>query len=197
MMGDCLRIAASGQLGTDEQKTLLYMYEEEKMARDLYQQLGEQFQAVPIFRNITNSENRHTARIVSILNRYSVGYDDLIANPVGQFSNTQIQDKFNELITLGLTSNVEALKVGAMVEESDIRDLNEAIAVTTHEDLRCVYTNLRAASTNHLQAFVKNLERLGETYQPQTLSQAEYAELLSSQNASKKMGRKNRKRLMK
>lgn len=197
MLGDCLKITTGAPLEATEQEDLLYMYEEEKMARDLYQQLGEQFQAVSIFKNITNSEERHTARVASMLSRYSIDYRTLAANPAGQFSNTQLQNKFNELITLGLTGNAEALRVGAMVEETDIADLNEAIAATTHEDLRCIYTNLRAASTNHLQAFVRNLERLGETYQPQTLSEAEYTELLSSVTKSKKMGRNNRKGCMK
>lgn len=193
VMGYCLGLAAGAPLETAEQEDLLYLYEEEKMARNLYQQLGEQFQTVPVFKNITNSEDRHTARVASMLSRYSIDYSALAANPAGQFSNTRIQEKFNELITLGLTDNAEALRVGAMVEEADIADLKEAITATTHEDLRCVFTNLRNASINHLQAFVRNLERLGETYQPQIVSEEEYAELLTSSSTVKKMGRKDRK----
>jgi hypothetical protein len=115
-----------------------------------------------------------------MLDRYSIDYAGLAANPEGVFTNGEIQEQFAELAALAAGGEASAYKAGALVEEVDIEDLDAAIAATSQEDLRCVYSNLRAASVKHLQAFVKNLERLGETYEPQVLSQAEIEGLLAS-----------------
>jgi hypothetical protein len=60
-----------------------------------------------------------------------------------------------------MTSLSEALQVGVLIEEFDIKDLNQALTVTQQPQMRLIYQNLLRASHNHLRAFARNLERRG------------------------------------
>jgi len=58
------------------------------------------------------------------------------------FLTRNSQKLYNELIQQGSISKVEALRVGVIIEEMDIHDLNEGIATTQHNDIKTVYSNL-------------------------------------------------------
>jgi len=80
----------------------------------------------------------------------------------------------------GFENQVEALKVGAAIEEIDIRDLeNELNNNVDNEDIELLYENLEKGSRNHLRAFVRNLNNRGVTYIPQYLSVEEYQEIIN------------------
>lgn len=68
-------------------------------------------------------------------------------------------------------SLVKALKVGALIEETDMVDLQHAIDVTTQVDVVNAYQSLMEGSKNHLRAFVGALAAQGITYSPQVISQ--------------------------
>ena len=80
----------------------------------------------------------------------------------------------------GNISEIEALTVGAMIEEIDIRDLEEQLADITRTDIVFVYENLMRGSRNHLRSFVQNLSLRGVTYVPQYLSVDEYNSIINS-----------------
>jgi len=77
-------------------------------------------------------------------------------------------------------NEVEALKIGAFIEEYDIADLEKLISETGNMYIVRVYTNLLNGSKNHLRAFVKNLSSRNVVYQPSILSQTEYAEIIGA-----------------
>ena len=77
-------------------------------------------------------------------------------------------------------SLVEALKVGAAIEEIDIIDLQAAQAIVDNRDIRLVYESLLSGSRNHLQAFVRALQQQGVVYTPQYLTPAEYAAIIAT-----------------
>ena len=86
-----------------------------------------------------------------------------------------MQKLYDDLTQIGSKSWVEALKIGALIEEVDIIDLQRIVANDVdNADLAAVYANLIKGSKNHLQAFVKNLKNQGVTYVPQLLTQVEY-----------------------
>jgi len=62
----------------------------------------------------------------------------------------------------------------------DIKDLDDAMARTTHDDIRQVYEHLRMGSEHHMRAFVSNLRAQGADYQPQYISMEEFQKILSS-----------------
>ena len=71
--------------------------------------------------------------------------------------------------------------MGAAIEEIDILDLEEYIAVTDKPGIQRVYESLLRGSQNHLRAFVSTLEiETGEIYVPQYLSQEAYDAILNA-----------------
>lgn len=169
----------AGDLDATEADELLYMREEEKLARDVYLTLYETW-GLPVFRNIANSEERHTSAVLQLLDRYNLD-DPAATQDIGQFSDPSLQQLYDDLVSRGLQSLEDALAVGATIEEVDIVDLQEAIANTDNADIEWVYSNLMRGSENHLRAFTSTLTRqTGETYSPEYLSSEEYDSILNS-----------------
>mgnify|MGYP000001723100 CR=1 FL=1 len=80
-------------------------------------------------------------------------------------------DSLADLIERGSESLLEALHVGAYIEELDIGDLRAAIERTDEVLLINAYENLLAGSRNHLRAFVSQINALGVDYVAQVLDQ--------------------------
>lgn len=144
-----------GQLTPAEIEGLTYMREEEKLARDSYWTLYDQWR-LPIFANIANSEVMHTSRVKELLDRYGLA-DPAAGKVVGEFTNPILQQLYDDLMTQGSQSSREALKVGVMIEEVDIDDLQKYLAVTNKSDIKNVYSMLLNGSYNHLRAFNSQL----------------------------------------
>jgi hypothetical protein len=155
---------------------LLFMREEEKVARDVYAGLYAEW-GVRVFNNIAQSEQQHMDSILGLLNQYGLVDPALEA---GQFSNTDLQDLFDALMSRGRQSKLEALMVGALIEEVDIEDLAQAMLRTDQSGILSVYINLMKGSENHLNAFVKNIEAItGVPYTAQQITQKEVDAILN------------------
>ena len=164
-------------LSAQEQADLLYMREEEKLARDVYLTLSAKWQT-PIFSNIAASEQNHMDAILTLLQRYKVA-DPVAGMGVGEFATEHFQTLYNDLVAWGSQSLIDALKVGCTIEEIDIIDLWNCMAATTHKDVLNVYQNLEAASENHLRAFVGQLASRGVTYEPVYLTPEQYQQIIN------------------
>lgn len=151
--------SVNSSLDATETEGLIYMREEEKLAHDVYITLYEQW-GLSIFNNISKSEDNHENKIETLLNNYQIE-DSVGDNPIGVFVNPDLQQLYNNLIAQGSQSLTEALKVGVLIEETDIADLQERIAQTDNADIQQVYQQLLSGSNNHLSAFTSNLT--GET----------------------------------
>ncbi|MFC1761992.1 DUF2202 domain-containing protein [Planctomycetota bacterium] len=150
--------------------------EEEKLARDVYLILDELYLA-PVFANIARSEQRHMDAVGRVIEVQ--GLEDPVTDPnVGVFTNPVFADLYQTLTAEGATDYVAALKVGATIEEIDIKDLHEALAVVTNPQVIWVFENLLRGSYNHLRAFTSVLETEGVTYAPQILSPEVYDAIL-------------------
>ena len=164
-------------LTPQEKEELLYMAEEEKLARDVYTKLYDIWKD-EVFLNISKAEQTHMDQVRSLIEKY--GLEDPTADmKPGEFKNPDLQKLYNDLVARGRESLVEALKVGALIEEVDIIDLDKAIEGTDKADIKQVYENIRSGSYNHLRAFVSALEKQGITYSPQKLSPERYNEIIS------------------
>ena len=150
---------------TDAEKSwLTYMREEEKLARDVYTLMYDKWGS-QVFNSISGSEQTHMDAIKTLLDRYGIP-DPAAGKGPGEFTNQDLQDLYNTLIEDGSVSLVEALKVGVVIEETDIDDLNAGIAATKRKDIKTVFGNLLQGSLNHLKAFVSNLALQGVVYEP-------------------------------
>lgn len=147
--GTQLTAISASDLSAEEAAALLFMREEEKLARDVYNQMYALW-GLPVFQNIAASEQAHMDEIKLLLDRY--GLADPALDP-GQFTDPNLQALYDQLIAQGSVSVTEALNVGALVEQTDIADLQARLAQTDNADIQLVYTNLMNASYNHLAAF--------------------------------------------
>jgi hypothetical protein len=144
-------------LTTSESASILFMKQEEKLARDVYRVLHAHWGHVT-FANIAVSEQRHMDAVGNLIARYRLV--DTTPTEVGKFTYPELQSLYDELITLGSKSLKEALAVGVLIEQTDIADLREALKSTRERPIRTVFSNLMDGSYNHLAAFTSALTSL-------------------------------------
>ncbi len=166
------------EINTTDTDGLVFMREEEKLARDAYISLFEMYDN-QVFNNISNSEQRHMDEVLLLLNTYQI--NDPSFEEVGKFSNETLQQLYDDLMAQGSTSEIDALIVGATIEDVDIRDLDLFIAKTTNADIIKVYDFLNCGSRNHLRAFTSRLKDLGVTYTPQFISQEQFDSIVNGE----------------
>ncbi|MDR9502436.1 MAG: DUF2202 domain-containing protein [Desulfurivibrionaceae bacterium] len=192
-------------LDAGEEAHLIFMREEEKLARDVYLTLADLYPEEKVFANIAESEQTHTDTIFFTLEYYRIDDPNPDTNnlpgSIGVFTGEEygayFTDTFEYLVGWGAESLLQGLYVGAFIEELDVLDIvgcpheivdadNDigvgecGLEYTDEARLQTMYTNLLEASKNHLRAYVKNIERIiGEgEYEAQMLSQEEVDEIL-------------------
>lgn len=175
-------------LKQQEKDAILYMREEEKLARDVYNLLYDKWGVNP-FGNIRESEQTHMDRMKTLITTYQLE-DPVTKNndKPGVFTNILLQEYYNELSASGSISLIDALKVGAKIEELDIADLEERIKQTGRQDIVSSYNFLKMASENHLRAFVRRLKMQGVVYEPVILSKTEFEKIISSEGTPGRNG---------
>lgn len=146
---------ATPAIESGDAASILFMIEEEKMARDVYDALYEQT-GLKIFDNISNSEQKHMDALLNAAAKLGVDTSALNTD-AGVFVNTEISDLYTQLLAQGSISTTAALEVGALIESVDIADLQDAIATVDIALLGQVYANLLNGSENHLNAFESQL----------------------------------------
>ncbi|MCU7852468.1 MAG: DUF2202 domain-containing protein [Candidatus Thiodiazotropha sp. (ex Monitilora ramsayi)] len=191
----------SATLDFNEATHMIFMREEEKLARDVYTKLGTLYPDSVVFGKIDNSEQQHTDAVKNLLASY--GIDDPNTNDnVGIFTGAAYGDYFTEkydyLVTLASASELDALYVGAFIEELDMFDITQCpkviieqdngiddvascgLAYTDQKDIRNLYESLLDGSKSHLRAYVRAIESvIGRGgYTAQVLPQEEVDEIL-------------------
>jgi len=142
---------------TEEQKdTLYFIFQEEKVARDVYITLGKLYPNENTFANIQLSEQEHILSAQVLCERYGIDTSAVnlsLEDPyVGLFDLHEMQKLYDDCVALGQSSLLEAVRVGILIEVTDIKDLEEA-SVDMPSDVVNVYANLKDGSLNHLAAF--------------------------------------------
>ncbi len=188
-------------LDFNEQTHLEFMCEEEKLARDVYITLGAKYPASTIFGMIDDSEERHKCSVADMLGKYAIpnpSTNDNVGVFTGEAYGWYFNEKYTALVERGSASGLEALYVGAFIEELDMLDINQCPKVivetdngiddvsecgkiyTTKPDIQRLYGSLIEGSENHLRAYVTNIEKqIGEgNYKAQVLTQEEVDAIL-------------------
>lgn len=133
---------------------LTYLIEEEKLAHDVYTVLAQKWGA-NTFTNILESETAHQSQVAALLPVYGIA--DPRSSQLGVFTNPDLQALYNKLIAQGSISLTEAYKVGVAIEEMDIKDLKDDMALTSDPKILAVMQSLVDGSYNHLDAFQRKL----------------------------------------
>lgn len=165
-------------LNAGEISSLLFTREEEKLARDVYVFLFNKWQ-IQIFQNISESEQNHMNAILILLNKYQLN-DPASGNPSGVFLDQRLKTLYDQLTTEGSISLLHALKVGALIEDLDIYDIQTAGNHVDNQDIKFVYDNLSKGSRNHLRSFYSNILSNNGTYSPIYISRELFEQIVSS-----------------
>jgi hypothetical protein len=173
-----------------EEKTMLFVREEEKMARDIYLALYTRW-ADPTFYTIaTKSEQKHMDSVKAMLDNLSIP-DPVVDDSAGAFTNTDIRALYGGLLARGLATLDEGLAVGAFIEEYDIVDVqnarDEAASGSNQLPILQTYDSLLCGSRNHLRSFVGQIRAGGIAYTAQFMTQAEVDAIVNS--SSEKCGK--------
>ena len=180
----------------NEETHLVFMREEEKLARDVYRFLVAEYPEVIAFQNIDDAEQQHTTKVRETLEKYGIPdpnpYTDDVDSEgefLGEDYGLYFTEKYEMLTARGLENELEALRVGAFIEELDMLDIVKCPKViqelydievddcgldyTDNSNLQNVLGALLEGSENHLRSYVGNIEAVtGKcTYRAQVLSQ--------------------------
>ncbi len=155
------------------------MREEEKLAHDVYVTLYEKW-GTQIFTNIAQSEQTHTEAVRSLLELYGIS-DPVVDSSVGVFVSAEMKDLYTTLTVEGSKSLTDALRVGALIEDMDIVDLQKLSEATDNANIKTVYANLMRGSRNHLRSFTAQLSALSATYAPEYLTEAAYTDIVTTE----------------
>lgn len=192
--------AQTATLDAGEETHLIFMREEEKLARDVYLTLGGFYPSLALFDKIDDSEQRHTDTMKAKLDQYGIP-DPSTSDVVGVFTGADygwyFTEKFGELVAWGSLGALQALYVGAFIEELDMHDIVQCpevivdtdngidegecgMAYTDEKALIKSYGKLLDGSKSHLRAYVAQIEKtIGEgNYVAQYLTQEEVDEIL-------------------
>lgn len=143
------------------QKSLAYMYDEERLAKEVYLAIYAKQPVNQLTKIATKAEVRHIDAVKDLAVRYGV------ATPyqrAGQYQTAHIQSLYNELYAKGIRSKRDALEVGCMVEVIDVEDLQKYTREAEQanaQDVVQTYNFLLKGTYNHYWAFDRGLKQLG------------------------------------
>jgi len=173
--------APASKLSQELIDTLAYMGNEERLAYDVYNAFYEKYGTNVFTMIATNGEYQHITLVQELIQKYKlsddVNFTNVDLDPLG-YINTDIEDMqagtydiadiqelYDRLVKQGVSSEIEALKVGCIVEVVDINDLDRDIILAESEnatDIVDVFNTLRNGSYNHYWSFDDVLKQRGE-----------------------------------
>lgn len=176
--------AATQPLAPGESATLQQMRDEERFARDVYAALGASTSELAQTRTV---EEHHFMMMGMLLERYAVS-DPAAGKSTGAFVDPAVQTRFAELVDRGKAGRAAALAVATEVEDQNLAHLTAALAGTTHDDLRHVYTRLSTMTRGHLRQFYTALVAEGGSYTPKYLERTMFEQVLTAADEPDGMG---------
>ena len=142
-------VANGATIDAKTKAELIYLIQEEKLARDVYASLTDMGRK---FQNINRSESTHMGLVADLLKAYGIKDPTLNLKP-GVYKDKNLTALYKKIMKTAKNSYADALAAGILIEETDIADLNKLIANTQNADVLDVANRLLNGSQNHLQAF--------------------------------------------
>jgi len=154
------RRSSTPVLTTEQLDELFFIYQEEKVARDVYITLGKLYPAENTFASIQLSEQRHLDSARALCDKYNIDLSGVNEDEVGNFVLPVLQDLYDTCVGLGEESLFDALKVGELIEVTDIKDLDHILDdLDMPDDVERAFESLREGSYNHLESFQVAISR--------------------------------------
>jgi hypothetical protein len=190
-------------LDATEASHLTFMREEEKLARDVYLTLADLYPDQKVFSRIaTRAEQTHTDTMRDKLDQFNLPdpnpRTNKLPSSLGVFTGDEwgwyFTEKFTLLTAKGKESEIQALYVGAFIEELDMHDIAVCpqimidrgfpspcgLEYTDEGALQTAYRALISGSESHLRSYVGQIEAVigVGNYEAQYLTQAEVDAIL-------------------
>lgn len=169
-------LSEKSSLTQELKDSITYMYNEEKLAKDIYLNVYKMQPLQQLYNIATKSETKHEDAVNDLAIKYDLNttlypdteipYDkkSLDAYGSGEYPVVAIQELYDTLYEKGIQSQKDALEVGCLVEVTDIDDLDKYMAQATASnalDVLEVFDFLRKGSYKHYWAFDKALKNKG------------------------------------
>src|SRR6476620_4362177 len=166
-------------LSPAETKALINLHDNQKLSLFVYDSLYAIWGINP-FGNIRSAESQHVNFLDDVADNYALELEtNEPGNSAATFTTPQAETIYQESISKGSLSVVDALKMGARLEEMSLQVLHNAKAVTIKSDLLHTFDILAMGSKNNLQAFNRRLKMYGITYEPGFLEQKDFRNIIN------------------
>jgi len=175
-VSDAIDSPKTANLTQDLKDSITYMYNEEKLAKDVYLNVYK-IQPIKQLYNISSkSEIKHEEAVVDLAVKYDLNItlypdteapfnqNDIDSYASGKYPVVAIQELYDMLYDKGIQSSKDAFEVGCMVEVTDINDLDRYMGYARESnasDILDVFDFLREGSYKHYWAFDDGLKNLG------------------------------------
>ena len=166
-------------LSDAEKEGLLFTREEEKLARDVYVAMAAKWGDSRL--------HEHRRRRAAAHGRRRLPPRSLRAGRPGRRPGARSVSRtmrlaalYVSLVEKGNVSLVDALAVGATIEDLDLADVERLLEAADNADVDTLMQNLAKGSRNHLRLFTLLLDAAGVVYVPQFLDAAEYEEIVAT-----------------
>ena len=170
-------VAQTDDLISQEDADLFYVLEEKKLATELYTAFEEAWDN-KFSRNLI-MEEQQLASIEQEVQEKTLEVPVSVAMEIeGQFSNADVQKLQRKLLPNINANETEALKALAMLEETEIKIMDQAILNTENIDLIILYDRIRVSARTQLVSVCKALAEEGVQYQPKALTAKEFKALI-------------------
>ena len=161
-------------LSDPQMYSLAYMWNEERLAHDIYLNLNELYPRAEFVNIATNGEVTHINLVRDIVEWYDINITNIVdytdsfsqaqldSMPSGTYGIEEIQDLYDVLYAEGSTSLEEAVKVACKVEVVDVDDLDAYIIdAAGNQALLDTFNILRDGSYKHYWVFDGILKEIG------------------------------------
>lgn len=133
---------------TEEQKDMLFfIYQEEKVARDVYMTLGQMYNNESTFGLMKMTEEKHLDCARRLCDIYGVDTSSVDESVIGAFESPLLKMLYDTYIEKGRSSLRDALEMAEFIGASDL-DMIEHASVGMPSDVVSVYEKLKKGSLN-------------------------------------------------
>lgn len=145
-------------LTKDQKEMLFFIYQGEKVARDIYITLGDIHKEENTFAFLQFSGQRHFECAKELCAIYGVEASQIEEARVGQFESVVLQTVYDACTEKGKKSIHDALEVAEFIKSNEIKDLEYA-SVGMPGHVVSVYENIKKRNQRHLDAFQSALSK--------------------------------------
>lgn len=161
----------------NDRALFLKIYQEEKLAYDLYGEFYERW-SLNVFNAVQQREAKHVWCVEKIMDNY--GFKHTANINTGTYQDKEVQKIYDELTVKGCISDLSALEAAAFIKEKHISQLRSRIQLQSDGYIIKVIFLIEKAAQSHLIAFVKSIRLSGSDYKPVFLSDDEFSNIMNS-----------------